>query len=183
VDPGRTCSEETRLSGVQLRATFRRAAHTRRGGAGIAVGLSAIGLALSAIGAGPAASASPIAPGQAVPAAAVARLNAIAASFTMNGGRRPAWESAVVTTHLRALESATPGDTTPDASTVVYLITMMGHFNAYGASVPAGARAPTGSYLSIVINARTYAIMDWGLSPKAPPVAPASLGPVTMLLR
>jgi hypothetical protein len=61
--------------------------------------------------------------------------------------------------------------------TVVYLITMRGHFIAQTASVPAGARLPAGSYLSVVINARTFAVMDWGVS-RAAPASPASLGPM-----
>jgi hypothetical protein len=35
--------------------------------------------------------------------------------------------------------------------------------------------------LSIVLNARTFESLDFGLSPKPPPVAPASFGPVTYL--
>lgn len=162
-----------------------KAARTRRGVAGIAVGLAAIGLALSAVGSGASASVGTVVPGQAVPARAISHLDAIAASFVHeNGGHRPQWESAVVTTHARAMQSATPGDTEPNTThTVVYLITIKGHFIAYGASVPAGAKLPTGTYLSIVVGARTYAILDWGLSPSAPPVSPARLGKVTMLLR
>jgi hypothetical protein len=55
---------------------------------------------------------------------------------------------------------------------------MRGHFIGRMASAPAGARLPTGSYLSIVRDARTFAVMDWGLSPAAPSVSAASLGPV-----
>jgi hypothetical protein len=176
---------------VKFRLTFdlgalvSKAARTRRGIAGIAVGLAAIGLALSAIGSGASASVGTVVPGQAVPARAISHLDAIAASFVQeNGGHRPLWESAVVTTHARALESATPGDTVPNSThTVVYLITIKGHFVGYGASVPPGAKLPTGTYLSVVVDAKTYQILDWGLSPGAPPVAPAQLGKVTMLLR
>jgi hypothetical protein len=174
-----------RLNGVKLGTAFSRAARTRRGVAGIAAGLAAIGLALSAIGSGAPARAGTAAPGRAVPAAAISRLKAIAASFVKeNGGHRPDWESAVSTTHGLALSSATPGDAVAgNMRAVVYLVTMKGHFIGYGAAIPPGARPPTGSYLSIVINATTYSVMDWGLSSKAPPVAPGSLGRVTMLMR
>jgi hypothetical protein len=171
---------------VKLGTTFNRAARSRRGVAGILVGLAGVSLALSAALAGTAASAGGAAvPGLAVPAAAVPRLNAIAASFAReNGGSRPDWVSAVITTHAKALDSATPGDQErAEAGTIVYLITMKGSFKAYGASVPPGAPIPTGTYLSVVVSSRTFAIMDWGLSPKAPPVSPASLGPVTRLRR
>jgi hypothetical protein len=46
---------------------------------------------------------------------------------------------------------------------------------------PAGAKAPTGRYLSLVVDARTFRGLDFGISAKPPPVAPASLGPVTYL--
>ena len=47
--------------------------------------------------------------------------------------------------------------------------------------MPPGAHAPTGTYMSMVINAKTFAGLDFGLGPKPPPVAPASFGPVTYL--
>jgi len=88
----------------------------------------------------------------------------------------------VLTTHQKALTSATPGDTVPGSGGVrVYLLTMVGHFTARGVSVPAGAAAPTGRYLSIVVDARTFRVMDLGLSHRPPPVSPATLGPLTYL--
>jgi hypothetical protein len=65
--------------------------------------------------------------------------------------------------------------------TIVYLVTMKGHFVAEDVPTPSGAHAPTGTYLSIVINARSLESLDFGLSPKPPPVAPSSFGPVTYL--
>jgi hypothetical protein len=122
-------------------------------------------------------------PGRPVPASALSTLTAIAdRALKVNGDRAPAWVSVVVTTHEKALTSATPGDTEPvGQQTVVYLITMKGHFVAEDASGPPGSHAPAGTYLSIVINARTFETTDSGLSPKPPPVAPGSLGPVTYL--
>ena len=122
-------------------------------------------------------------PGQPVPASAVGRLTAIAErAVAVNGGHSVAWASAVVATREKALTSATPGDTIPnDAKTVVYLVTMRGHFIASAASVPPGGHAPTGTYMSIVIDATTFQGLDGGLSSRPPPVAPASLGPVTFL--
>jgi hypothetical protein len=122
-------------------------------------------------------------PGQPVPAAAVHRLTAIVnRAVTVNDGHAVAWASAVVTTHAKALTSATPGDFVPnDEKTVVYLVTVKGHFVARAVSVPPGAHAPTGTYMSLVINAKTFAGLDFGLGTKPPPVAPASFGPVTYL--
>jgi hypothetical protein len=110
-------------------------------------------------------------PGQPVPASAIPRLTAIAdRAVKMNGGDAPEWATtAVVTTHKQALTSATPGDTVPiGEKAVVYLVTMKGHF-------------VDGQYISLVLNARTFQGMDAGLATKPPPVAPASLGPVTYL--
>jgi hypothetical protein len=123
-------------------------------------------------------------PGGVVPASAIPRLTAIAErAAKANGDSAPAWASAVLTTHKKALTSATPGDIVPGAGNdPVYLVTMRGHFTAYGASPPSGAALPTGTYLSIVVDAGTFRVSDGGLSPKPPPVSPASLGPVTYLI-
>jgi hypothetical protein len=100
------------------------------------------------------------------------------------GDHAPEWVSAVVTTHEKALTSATPGDFVPGSEhTVVYLVTMKGHFTGYNFSRPHGARLPAGSYSSFVIDAETFRGMDSGLGDRPPPVAPASLGPVTRLKR
>jgi hypothetical protein len=122
-------------------------------------------------------------PGQPVPASALPRLTAMAEQTVKdNGGRTLSWASAVVTTHEKALTSATPGDTVPiGEKTIVYLMTMKGHFIAEAASVPPGGHAPTGTYLSVVIDAKTFQVLDFGLSSKPPPVALASLGPLTYL--
>ena len=122
-------------------------------------------------------------PGQPVPAAAVHRLTAIVnRAVTVNDGRAVVWASAVVTTRAKALTSATPGDFIPnDEKTVVYLVTVKGHFVASAVSVPPGAHAPTGTYMSLVINPKTFAGLDFGLGTKPPPVGPASFGPVTYL--
>jgi hypothetical protein len=121
--------------------------------------------------------------GAPVPASAIGRLTAMAhRAATLNGDRDPAWITAVMTTRAKALTSATPGDDVPGSSRVrVFLITMRGHFTAKDASRPPGAKAPTGRYLSLVIDAKTFRGLDFGISPTPPPVPPASLGPVTYL--
>jgi hypothetical protein len=122
--------------------------------------------------------------GRAVPASAVPRLTAMAErAAKINGDASPVWVTAALTTHAKALTSATPGDLVPGTDGVpVYLVTMYGHFTAYAVSVPPGAKAPTGRYLSIVVDVRTFEGTDFGLSENPPPVAPAGLGPVTYLL-
>jgi hypothetical protein len=123
--------------------------------------------------------------GAQVPATVVPRLTAVARrAAAVNGDRAPAWATAVLTTRAKALTSATPGDSVPGAAgTRVFLVTMLGRFTAYDSSPPPGAALPTGRYLSIVVDAGTFQVLDTGLSAKPPPVAPASLGPVTYLIR
>jgi hypothetical protein len=131
----------------------------------------------------PSAAAPPSAAGSPVPASAVSRLTMLASrAAAANGDATPEWTTAVLTTHAKALTSATPGDIVPGAGGVrVYLITMRGHFTAYESSPPSGAALPTGEYLSLVVDAQTFQVLDSGLSPAPPPVSPASLGPVTYL--
>lgn len=122
-------------------------------------------------------------PGRPVPASAVPRLRAIAERFAkFNGGHALAQATAVLTTHRKALTSATPGDFVPGSGGVpVYLVTMQGRFTV-DAPGPPGAAAPTGRYASLVLDARTFAGLDMGVGDNPPPVAPESLGPVTDLL-
>jgi hypothetical protein len=121
--------------------------------------------------------------GPPVPAPAIGRLTAIAHhAATINGDPAPAWITAVVTTRAKALTSATPGDYLPGSAHVkVFLITMRGHFTARNATGPPGAKAPTGRYLSLVIDAKTFQGLDFGISPNPPPIPSASLGQVTYL--
>jgi hypothetical protein len=122
--------------------------------------------------------------GRSVPKSAVSRLIKIAKrAARINGDRHPLWATAVLTTHEKALLSATPGDTVSNRRHVpVYLVTIKGRFVCNLCSVPSGGKAPRGTYISIVVDAKTFNGMDDGISPKRPPVAPASLGPVTDLI-
>jgi hypothetical protein len=126
----------------------------------------------------------PSAKGRPVPASAVHRLTVIAErAARLSGDKHPVWATVVLTTHAKALTSATPGDYVPGSNGVaVYLLTIRGHFVCNYCTGPAGSKAPTGRYMSLVLNAKTLREMDFGLAPKPPPVAPASLGPVTYLI-
>jgi len=143
----------------------------------VLAGLGAICAGLALVGPGT----SP--PGPDVPAPAVPRLTAIARQIAVrNGDATPAWATVVLTTHAKALTSATPGDLVPGTGRIrVYLITMQGHFVANDVPGPPGAAAPAGRYISAVLDARTLRGMDFGIGPNPPPVSPASLGPVTYL--
>jgi hypothetical protein len=145
----------------------------------VLAGAVATASVLAAVGCGRTSAAA----GAPVPASAIARLTAMAhRAATINGDPAPAWITAVLTTRASALTSATPGDYVPGSAHVkVFLITMRGRFTAREASRPPGAKAPTGRYLSLVVDTRTFESLDFGIGPKPPPVAPASLGPVTYL--
>jgi hypothetical protein len=131
----------------------------------------------------PVSTASAVSTASPVPASAISRLTAIARrAASENGDSTPSWVTAVLTTHAKALTSATPGDFEPSGGNVkVFLVTMRGKFTDDAATGPPGAAAPTGRYLSIVVNASTFQVTDFGLSRNPPPVSPASLGPVTYL--
>jgi len=121
--------------------------------------------------------------GRPVPASAVPRLKAIVKHFAkLNGGHTLTEATAVLTTHRKALTSATPGDFVAGSGGVpVYLVTMRGHFTV-DASTPLGGQAPTGRYASLVLDTRSFDGLDMGLHQNPPPVSPESLGPVTDLL-
>jgi hypothetical protein len=56
-----------------------------------------------------------------------------------SGDTAPLWMTAVLTTHAKALTSATPGDFVSGAGDVpVFLVTMRGNFVATAASRPPG---------------------------------------------
>jgi hypothetical protein len=148
-------------------------------------GMATLACVLAAAGCGrtPAAAGTGYRAGAPVPASAIGRLTAIARrAATSNGDPAPAWITAVMTTRAKALRLATPGDYVPGSAHVkVFLITMRGHFTAREATGPPGAKAPAGRYLSLVIDAKTFEGLDFGIGPKPPSVPPASLGPVTYL--
>lgn len=97
--------------------------------------------------------------------AALARLKAIAHNMgSVNGDSHPVTVVAVETTGRRALAAATPGGTEPGVARVpVYVIAMTGNFKGYGFRHPGGSPVPTGRFLDIVINAKTFWVMAMSL--------------------
>jgi hypothetical protein len=84
-------------------------------------------------------------PGSPVPASAIERLTLIADNVVKanGGGVAPAWVSVVVTTHGRALASATPCDwVAGDMQAIVYLMTMEGQFVHRGPRPPRAKARP-----------------------------------------
>jgi hypothetical protein len=57
------------------------------------------------------------------------------------------------------------------------LIAVRGHFIAKGAPIPPGAKPPTGTVLTLVVDAATGQVADFGIGNRYPPLA--KLGPVT----
>lgn len=123
-------------------------------------------------------------PGGAIPASAIPALRTnMFLLARRNGDTHPASIRAVFTTQDKALRAATPGDLIPgSADRPVYLVVMTGNFTDTLASVPPGARIPTGRYLAVTINPVTFQVMDLGLGNHKPPVPLRGYGPVSDLL-
>jgi hypothetical protein len=124
-------------------------------------------------------------PGGPIPASAIPALRTnmfLLARY--NGDAHPASIRAVFTTQDKALRTATPGDLIPgSAGRPVYLVVMTGNFKDTHASVPPGARIPTGRYLAVTINPATFEVMDLGIGNHRPPVPLRNYGPVSDLTR
>jgi hypothetical protein len=93
----------------------------------------------------------------------------------VNGDLPVQWATAVATTQAKAAPGTTLG-----REATVYLVTIKGHFVCDLCSVPPGAHAPTGTYVSLVIIAKTFRGTAFGIG-RTVLVSPARLGPVTYL--
>ena len=69
---------------------------------------------------------------------------------------------AVLTTQ-QAASTATSGSLV-NANQPAYLVQLQGHFTALDASVPSGAKLPTGTYLIFVVNSSSGLVTEWGVS-------------------
>jgi hypothetical protein len=69
---------------------------------------------------------------------------------------------AVLTTR-QAAATASSGDLV-NTNQPVYLVQLQGHFTALGASVPPGVKLPTGTDLTLVVDATSGSVTDWGVS-------------------
>ena len=114
-----------------------------------------------------------------MPAATQVHLTEIAGQMARsNGDRHPRWVYVATMSYDRAMDFAGGGDQAPvPGNPPVYLIVMKGDFTAYAASVPSGASAPRGTYLSAIIDARNFQGYEGGVTDTEP--LPA--GPVTYL--
>jgi hypothetical protein len=90
-----------------------------------------------------------------------------------NGEAAPQNMKAVETNRASALRVTSPGDDVQgDGQDVggqdVYAMVASGKFTGYRAHIPRGASAPTGDYLSLVVDATTGEVLDWGLTADPP---------------
>lgn len=65
----------------------------------------------------------------------------------------------------------------------MYLVILTGSFKYAEASVPPGARLPTGHYLVVTINPSTFQVMDLSIGNHRPPIPLGKYGPVSDLTR
>jgi hypothetical protein len=81
-------------------------------------------------------------------------------------------------TRTQAIAVVDPTDTiaTNEPS---YVVQMSGDFIGYGAKVPPGAALPTGTNMTVVINASSGRITDWSIDNSPQPLS--ALGPVTLV--
>jgi hypothetical protein len=96
---------------------------------------------------------------------------------SLNGDPTPQSGEVFASTRKYA-ETVLSGDTV-DTDQPVYSVVMFGSFVGYQAKTPSNTK-PTGSVLTIEIDAQTMAVTDWGIAPLAP-VNLSSLGAATPL--
>lgn len=85
---------------------------------------------------------------------------------TLAGDPHPTGAVVVPTTRQIAVRVSS-GDQVFDSNPPSYFVVLVGHFTP-DVSVPAGAREPTGTFLSMTIDARTNQGMDSGLGDRMP---------------
>jgi hypothetical protein len=95
----------------------------------------------------------------------------------LNGDPHPTKAIAVRSTRKAAVIASSGADVDTDQSS--YLIVLHGHFVGYAAKLPRGAPLPQGSVLTIVVDANTNLVTDWGISDRTPDTS--SLGEKTSL--
>ena len=84
---------------------------------------------------------------------------------------------AVLTTRQAAVTAAS-GDLV-NSNESSYLVQLQGHFTALDASVPSGAKLPTGTFLTFIVDTSSGAVTEWGVSNRQADLA--ALGSVITL--
>jgi hypothetical protein len=114
-----------------------------------------------------------------IPASAIDRLAALSielASESADSAPKAAW--AVFTARQDA--NLLASDAYVNSNQPVYLVQIEGRFTAFDASRPAGAQAPTGRFLTYVVDAATWLVVDSGVDDQS--IDLSVLGPVTTLM-
>jgi co-chaperonin GroES (HSP10) len=91
-------------------------------------------------------------------------------SAARNGEMKPKSVKHVESTRGQAVFEASGGDSVPSDQDV-YLVIVHGHFVAADAPRPPGTPAPTGSVMTLVMDATTGDITDFGVSDREPDAA------------
>ena len=100
-------------------------------------------------------------------AAAMPRLARLVNEFAArNGDANPMSIGAVATTRGTALAVSGGDRIAAGNAEPVYLVSMQGHFTAYAAKTPSSTRRPRGEYLFVVIDRRTFRVLDYGIGPR-----------------
>ncbi|MGH3470490.1 MAG: hypothetical protein ACRDPG_00395, partial [Nocardioidaceae bacterium] len=118
-------------------------------------------------------------PDGAVKSGASTELTTIAENMAaQNGDPSASTILSAASTHARAVAAVGGGDVVT-GNEPVYAVVVIGQFTGSMAKIPAGTQPPTGSALTIVVDASDYSVLDWGIDTTAPDLS--QLGTVTKL--
>jgi hypothetical protein len=93
----------------------------------------------------------------------VARLTVLARSMAAGADDSSVTVGDAVSTTRQAAVTAMSGDLV-NSDQPAYLVQLQGHFTALDASVPSGAKLPTGTILTFIVDASSDRVTDWGVS-------------------
>ena len=96
-----------------------------------------------------------------------------------DGGSSPKTIEAVASPDHQAAEKVVSGDIINDHVAVYVIEVTGGTFTDNAASTPPGVPAPSGSVLTLTVNAQSFGVTDFGLTDTAP--ALTQIGPVVNL--
>lgn len=100
-----------------------------------------------------------------------AQLRAIAQAWSVTtGDQTPTQIQHVRTTSRQAAVKADSGDLVPGTHPS-YVIVVRGHFTAAGLPHPRGEPVPAGTVLTLVVDATSGHVTDWGLVNRVPNIA------------
>lgn len=103
------------------------------------------------------------------PLALIAMRDTALEMASLNGDARP-HDGQVFSSTRNFAEQVISGDTV-NTDQPAYVAIFRGNFVGYLASVPPGGHFPTGHVMTIVFDARTLEVTDWGLVDRVPPTA------------